>query len=152
MGDGKNVAVWGDNSQGTWNLDVANQFLSVSKNSLIGKNIWAGVVDDFYYCRGTVRGWNFFFSRIGSRSMASKTPWRGKGRSRNSAVVRRTRGRGNNARSIGSRSGRFGFHNEYGYCLDAFLRFIDPSNCSRSMKNHFFLKNCWLQGSQSFCE
>ena len=58
--DGKNVAVWGDNSQGTWNLDVANQFLSVSKNSLIGKNIWAGVVDDFYYCRGTVRGWNFF--------------------------------------------------------------------------------------------
>lgn len=58
--DGKNVAVWGDNSQGNWNFDASNQFLSVSKNALWGKNIWAGVVDDYYYCRGTVRGWNFF--------------------------------------------------------------------------------------------
>lgn len=58
--DGKNVAIWGDNSEGTWNFDVANQFLSVSKNALWGKNIWAGVVDDFYFCRGTVRGWNYF--------------------------------------------------------------------------------------------
>lgn len=58
--DGKNVAVWGDNSAGTWNWDTANQFLSVSKNAPWGKNIWAGVVDDYYYCRGTVRGWNFF--------------------------------------------------------------------------------------------
>ncbi len=58
--DGKNVAIWGDNSEGNWNFDVANQFLNVSKNNLIGKNIWAGVVDDFYFCRGTVRGWNFF--------------------------------------------------------------------------------------------
>ena len=58
--DGKNVAIWGDNSEGNWNFDVANQFLNVSKNSILGKNIWAGVVDDFYFCRGTVRGWNFF--------------------------------------------------------------------------------------------
>eukprot|EP00531_Pseudo-nitzschia_arenysensis_P007787 CAMPEP_0116154110 /NCGR_PEP_ID=MMETSP0329-20121206/21603_1 /TAXON_ID=697910 /ORGANISM="Pseudo-nitzschia arenysensis, Strain B593" /LENGTH=246 /DNA_ID=CAMNT_0003651063 /DNA_START=104 /DNA_END=844 /DNA_ORIENTATION=+ len=58
--DGKNVAIWGDNSEGNWSFDVANQFLNVSKNNLVGKNIWAGVVDDFYFCRGTVRGWNFF--------------------------------------------------------------------------------------------
>jgi len=58
--DGKNVAIWGDNSEGNWNFDVANQFLNVSKNNILGKNIWAGVVDDFYFCRGTVRGWNFF--------------------------------------------------------------------------------------------
>lgn len=58
--DGKNVAIWGDNSEGTWAFDVANQFLNVSKNMPWGKNIWAGVVDDFYFCRGTVRGWNFF--------------------------------------------------------------------------------------------
>jgi hypothetical protein len=58
--DGKNVAIWGDNSSGNWNWDVANQFLSVSKSAPWGKNIWAGVVDDFYFCRGTVRGWNFF--------------------------------------------------------------------------------------------
>ena len=57
--DGKNVAIWGDNSEGTWNFDVANQFLSFSKNSLLGKDIWAGVVDDYYFCQGTVRGWNF---------------------------------------------------------------------------------------------
>lgn len=57
---GKNIAVWGDNSGGVWNWDTANQFLSVSKNSLVGKNIWAGVVDDYYFVRGTVRGWNFF--------------------------------------------------------------------------------------------
>jgi hypothetical protein len=29
--DGKIEAIWGDNSQGTWSFDVANQFLSVSK-------------------------------------------------------------------------------------------------------------------------
>jgi len=58
--DGKNVAIWGDNSEGNWNFDTANQFLSMSKNSVIGKNIWAGVVDDYYFCRGSVRGWNFF--------------------------------------------------------------------------------------------
>jgi len=58
--DGKNVAIWGDNAEGNWNWDTANQFLSVSKNRPWGKNIWAGVVDDFYYCRGSIRGWNFF--------------------------------------------------------------------------------------------
>jgi hypothetical protein len=58
--DGKNVAIWGDKSQGNWNFDTANQFLSVSKNALWGKNIWAGVIDDYYFGRGTVRGWNFF--------------------------------------------------------------------------------------------
>lgn len=57
--DGKNVAIWGDNSQGTWSLDVANQFLSMSKESIFGKDIWAGVVDDYYFTLGTVRGWNF---------------------------------------------------------------------------------------------
>lgn len=58
--DGKNVAIWGDKSEGNWNFDVAAQFLSITKNSLVGKNIWAGVVDDYYFTRGTVRGWNFF--------------------------------------------------------------------------------------------
>lgn len=58
--DGKNVAIWGDKSQGNWNFDTANQFLSVSKNAFWGKNIWAGVIDDYYFGRGTVRGWNFF--------------------------------------------------------------------------------------------
>lgn len=57
--NGKNVAIWGDKSEGDWNFDVANQFLSVSKRSIWGKNIWAGVIDDYYYSRGTVRGWNF---------------------------------------------------------------------------------------------
>ena len=56
--DGKNVAIWGDKSEGSWNFDVANQFLSISKANLLGKNIWAGVIDDYYYSRGTVRGWN----------------------------------------------------------------------------------------------
>jgi len=56
---GKNIAIWGDKAEGTWNFDTANQFLSVSKNAFWGKNIWAGVVDDFYFCRGSVRGWNY---------------------------------------------------------------------------------------------
>jgi len=58
--EGKNVAIWGDNSEGNWNFDASTQFLSMSKNAPWGKNIWAGVVDDYYFCRGTVRGWNFF--------------------------------------------------------------------------------------------
>jgi hypothetical protein len=58
--DGKNVAIWGDQSQGTWAFDTANQFLSFSKERLWGKDIWAGVVDDYYFTQGTVRGWNFF--------------------------------------------------------------------------------------------
>jgi len=60
--NGKNVAIWGDdnNTQGKWSLDVASQFLSISKeNVLWGKKIWACTVDDFYYLQGTVRGWNF---------------------------------------------------------------------------------------------
>jgi len=56
--DGKNVAIWGDGSQGKWSLDVANQFLSMSKENIFGKNIWAGVVDDYYFTLGTVRGWS----------------------------------------------------------------------------------------------
>jgi hypothetical protein len=58
--NGKNVAIWGDKSEGTWNWDVASQFLSFSKEALWGKDIWAGVVDDYYYMQGTVRGWSFF--------------------------------------------------------------------------------------------
>ena len=57
--DGKNIAIWGDNSEGSWNFDVASQFLSMSKEALWGKDIWAGVVDDYYYLQGTVRGWSF---------------------------------------------------------------------------------------------
>lgn len=56
--DGKNVAIWGDGSQGTWSLDVANQFLSMSKENFFGKDIWAGVVEDYYFTAGTVRGWS----------------------------------------------------------------------------------------------
>jgi hypothetical protein len=56
--DGKNVAVWGDGAKGVWSLDVANQFLSMSKENILGKNIWAGVVDDYYFTLGTVRGWS----------------------------------------------------------------------------------------------
>lgn len=60
--DGKNVAIWGDNSQGTWAFDTANQFLSFSKEQLWGKDIWAGVVQDYYFTQGTVRGWNFLMA------------------------------------------------------------------------------------------
>ena len=58
--DGKNVAIWGDKSEGKWSLDVASQFLSVSKESIFGKQIWAGVVDDYYFLQGTVRGWTYW--------------------------------------------------------------------------------------------
>lgn len=57
--DGKNLCYWGDNSEGKWALDVASQFLSISKESLFGKQIWAGIVDDFYFMQGTVRGWTY---------------------------------------------------------------------------------------------
>mmetsp|Transcript_8745 Transcript_8745/g.23601 ORF Transcript_8745/g.23601 Transcript_8745/m.23601 type:complete len:262 (-) Transcript_8745:1357-2142(-) len=57
--DGKNIAIWGDGSQGTWAFDVASQFISISKEKLWGKNIWACVVDDYYYLQGSVRGWTF---------------------------------------------------------------------------------------------
>lgn len=58
---GKNVVVWGDNSEGIWTLDVASQFISLSKeNKFTGKDIWASTVDDYYYLQGTVRGWRFW--------------------------------------------------------------------------------------------
>jgi hypothetical protein len=58
---GKNVAIWGDDSTGNWNLDVASQFLGISKeNKFTGKVIWAATVDDYYYLQGTVRGWRFW--------------------------------------------------------------------------------------------
>jgi hypothetical protein len=58
--DGKNLAVWGDKSEGKWNLDAASQFLSISKENIFGKRIWAGSVDDYYYVQGTVRGWTYW--------------------------------------------------------------------------------------------
>ena len=61
--DGKNIAIWGDDAEGTWELDVASQFLSVSKEyRLSGKEIWAGIVDDYYFQQGTVRGWKYWAS------------------------------------------------------------------------------------------
>ena len=57
--DDKNLAVWGDGSEGTWSLDAASQFLAISKSYFWGKQIWAGVVDDYYFCQGTVRGWTY---------------------------------------------------------------------------------------------
>lgn len=60
--DGKNVAIWGDNSKGTWTFDVPSQFLSISKeNILAGKQIWACTIsDNYYYIQGTVRGWTYW--------------------------------------------------------------------------------------------
>lgn len=56
----KNVAIWGDGSEGKWSIDVPSQFLSISKeNKLWGKQIWAGVVKDYYFQQGNVRGWSF---------------------------------------------------------------------------------------------
>lgn len=59
--EGEFVCVWGDGSSGKWNFDGASQFLSMSKDTIggwLGKKIWAGSVDDFYYVQGTVRGWS----------------------------------------------------------------------------------------------
>mmetsp|Transcript_4920 Transcript_4920/g.7177 ORF Transcript_4920/g.7177 Transcript_4920/m.7177 type:complete len:225 (-) Transcript_4920:67-741(-) len=59
--DRNNEAVWGDGSQGKWNVDVPNQFITISKESFggwFGKKIWACELDDFYYMEGTVRGWS----------------------------------------------------------------------------------------------
>ena len=58
--DGSNVAIWGDSSQGKWSLDVAAQYVTISKTKPWGKQIWACLVEDYYYMRGTVRGWNFW--------------------------------------------------------------------------------------------
>jgi len=51
--------VWGDGSQGKWSFDRASQYFSLSKEHFYGKEIWAGMVDDYYYLQGTVRGWTF---------------------------------------------------------------------------------------------
>jgi len=84
----KNIAVWGDGSEGKWSIDVPSQFLSISKeNILFGKQIWAGVVQDYYFQQGNVRGWSFLQSasvlaqwqakRIGleDRDEAGVAPW-----------------------------------------------------------------------------
>jgi hypothetical protein len=54
-------AVWGDGAMGKWSFDRGSQFISVSKETWGGwggKKIWAGVIDDFYFMEGTVRGWS----------------------------------------------------------------------------------------------
>ncbi len=59
--EGEFICVWGDGSSGKWNFDAASQFLSMSKDSFggwLGKRIWAGVIDDYYYVQGTIRGWS----------------------------------------------------------------------------------------------
>eukprot|EP00584_Thalassiosira_punctigera_P001243 CAMPEP_0172525866 /NCGR_PEP_ID=MMETSP1067-20121228/890_1 /TAXON_ID=265564 ORGANISM="Thalassiosira punctigera, Strain Tpunct2005C2" /NCGR_SAMPLE_ID=MMETSP1067 /ASSEMBLY_ACC=CAM_ASM_000444 /LENGTH=269 /DNA_ID=CAMNT_0013309247 /DNA_START=22 /DNA_END=831 /DNA_ORIENTATION=+ len=59
--DGDNKAVWGDGSEGKWTVDVPTQFFSISKESFggwLGKKIWAGTIEDYYYLEGTVRGWS----------------------------------------------------------------------------------------------
>lgn len=55
------IGIWGDGSKGKWNFDASTQFFSISKDSYggwLGKQIWAGSVDDYYYMQGTIRGWN----------------------------------------------------------------------------------------------
>jgi hypothetical protein len=59
--DGTNKAIWGDGANGKWTIDVPSQFFSISKESFggwLGKRIWAGTINDFYYLEGTVRGWS----------------------------------------------------------------------------------------------
>ena len=59
--DGTNKAIWGDGSKGKWTIDVPSQFFSISKETFggwLGKKIWAGTIDDFYFLEGTVRGWS----------------------------------------------------------------------------------------------
>jgi len=58
---GENKAIWGDGAAGKWTVDTPSQFFSISKESFggwLGKRIWAGTVDDFYFLDGTVRGWS----------------------------------------------------------------------------------------------
>lgn len=58
---GRNVVVWGDQSEGVWSIDVAAQFLSLSKENIVaGKEIWACTVSDYYYLQGTVRAWKYW--------------------------------------------------------------------------------------------
>mmetsp|Transcript_2305 Transcript_2305/g.2788 ORF Transcript_2305/g.2788 Transcript_2305/m.2788 type:complete len:256 (-) Transcript_2305:50-817(-) len=59
--DGEFICIWGDGASGKWNFDSASQFMSMSKDSFggwLGKKIWAGSVEDFYYVEGTIRGWS----------------------------------------------------------------------------------------------
>mmetsp|Transcript_22516 Transcript_22516/g.25634 ORF Transcript_22516/g.25634 Transcript_22516/m.25634 type:complete len:247 (+) Transcript_22516:169-909(+) len=59
--DGEFVCVWGDGASGKWNFDTASQFLSMTKDTIggwLGKRIWAGTTDDYYYVEGTIRGWS----------------------------------------------------------------------------------------------
>lgn len=56
---GENLAVWGDNKEGKWALDVATQYVTISKNYVWGKQIWAALVEDYYFLAGTVRGWTY---------------------------------------------------------------------------------------------
>jgi hypothetical protein len=58
--DGTNLVIWGDSSQGKWSLDVATQYVTISKTKPWGKQIWACLVEDYYYMRGTVRGWTYW--------------------------------------------------------------------------------------------
>ena len=57
--NGKQPCIWGDGSKGTWSFDRASQYFSLSKEYFYGKTIWAGVVEDYYYLQGTVRGWTY---------------------------------------------------------------------------------------------
>lgn len=59
----KNIATWGDGASGSWSVDVPSQFISMTKETFGGwggKKLWAGVMNDYYYLDGTVRGWGFF--------------------------------------------------------------------------------------------
>lgn len=59
--DGEFICVWGDGASGKWNFDAASQFLSMSKDTIggwLGKKIWAGTLDDYYFVEGTIRGWS----------------------------------------------------------------------------------------------
>jgi len=87
--DNQLVAYWGDGSEGKWSIDESTQFFSVSKESFggwLGKKIWAGVVDDYYYLQGSIRGWSplspasvlgqWQFKRLGvSDAERGAAPW-----------------------------------------------------------------------------
>jgi hypothetical protein len=55
----KQPCIWGDGNKGTWYFDRASQYFSLSKEYVWGKTIWAGVVEDYYFLQGTVRGWTY---------------------------------------------------------------------------------------------
>ncbi|KAL7462025.1 hypothetical protein ACHAXS_002423 [Conticribra weissflogii] len=63
--EGTNLATWGDSNRilarGKWAVDVPSQFFSISRESFggwLGKQIWAGTLEDYYFMEGTVRGWS----------------------------------------------------------------------------------------------